>query len=195
MVFHWSLSASKSPQVSRTFLSILFNLNNVVVWMVSIHPLILNSFSPLSKTFGTVLKASITIGITVTLFFHSFLSCLFFTFLNFILKFAGTAKSTVRQILFFFFFFFFKSSLCLVFWSGLDDPFVSQNPKEFRVSHSPERILILLVSVLSMVLSIFQEGLFRCLFDEISATELGFEQFSRLFQVLFSYFFLSSPIV
>ena len=35
-VFHWSLSDSKSPQVSRTLLCILAVLNNVVVWMVSI---------------------------------------------------------------------------------------------------------------------------------------------------------------
>ena len=35
MVFHWRLSDSKSPQVSRTLLSILSVLNNAVVWMVS----------------------------------------------------------------------------------------------------------------------------------------------------------------
>ena len=35
MVFHWSLSDSKSPQVSRTLLSILTVLNNAVVWLVS----------------------------------------------------------------------------------------------------------------------------------------------------------------
>ena len=35
MVFHWSLSDSKSPQVSRTLLRILANLINVVILMVS----------------------------------------------------------------------------------------------------------------------------------------------------------------
>ena len=35
MVFHWSLSDSKSPLVSGIRLSILAVLNNVVVWMVS----------------------------------------------------------------------------------------------------------------------------------------------------------------
>ena len=35
MSFHWTLSDSKSPQVSMTFLSILAVFNNVVVWMVS----------------------------------------------------------------------------------------------------------------------------------------------------------------
>ena len=38
MVFHWSLSDSKFPQVSRTLLSILAVLNNAVVWMVSTRP-------------------------------------------------------------------------------------------------------------------------------------------------------------
>ena len=37
MVFHWSLSDSKSPQVFRTLLCILADLNNAVVWPVS-HP-------------------------------------------------------------------------------------------------------------------------------------------------------------
>ena len=33
MVFHWSLSNSKFPQVSGTLLSILAVLNDAVVWM------------------------------------------------------------------------------------------------------------------------------------------------------------------
>ena len=40
MVFHWSLSGSKFPQVSRTLLSILTDLNNAVDWMVPICSLI-----------------------------------------------------------------------------------------------------------------------------------------------------------
>ena len=35
MVFHWRLSDSKSPQLSRTLLSIMAVFNNAVVWMVS----------------------------------------------------------------------------------------------------------------------------------------------------------------
>ena len=49
MVFHWSLSISKFPQVFRTLLSILAVRNNVVVWMVSPRPLISQSSSPLSN--------------------------------------------------------------------------------------------------------------------------------------------------
>ena len=46
MASHWSLNDSKSPQISRTLLSILADLNKAVVWMVSTHPLISKSFSP-----------------------------------------------------------------------------------------------------------------------------------------------------
>ena len=38
MGFYWSLSDSKSPQVSRTLLSILAVLKNTVVWMVVTSP-------------------------------------------------------------------------------------------------------------------------------------------------------------
>ena len=49
MIFYWSLSESKSPQVSRTLLSILAVLNNPVVWMVSTRPPTSNSSSPFSN--------------------------------------------------------------------------------------------------------------------------------------------------
>ena len=48
--FHWSLSDSKSPQVSRTLLSILVVLINVLVWIVSIRPLIAKSSSPFNNS-------------------------------------------------------------------------------------------------------------------------------------------------
>ena len=76
MVFHLNLSDSKSPQVFRILLSILVNLNNVVVWMVLICPLISYFTSPLSKSLGTVPRALITIGIAITLIFHCFLCSL-----------------------------------------------------------------------------------------------------------------------
>ena len=41
---NWSLSGSKSPQVSNTLLRILALLNKVVVWMVSTCPLISKSY-------------------------------------------------------------------------------------------------------------------------------------------------------
>ena len=50
---HWSLSDNKSRQVSRTLLSILVVLNNVVVWMVSIRP-ISKSSSPFNNPLVTI---------------------------------------------------------------------------------------------------------------------------------------------
>ena len=106
MVFHWSLSDSKSPQVSRTLFSILFV---VVVWMVFIHPPISKSSSPFNDPLVTVPKASITIDIIVTFMFHSFsnsqarsryLSFFSLSF-SFILWSAGTAKSTILHFTFF----------------------------------------------------------------------------------------------
>ncbi len=73
MVFHWSLSDSKSPQVSRTLLSILADLNNAVVWMVLIRPQISNSSSTRSKPLETVPSTPITVGITVAFMFNNFL--------------------------------------------------------------------------------------------------------------------------
>ena len=118
MVFHWSLSDSKSPQVSRTLLSILAVLNNAVVWMVSTRPPTSKSFSPFSNPLVTVPNAPITIGIIVTSMFHSFFISLarsrylFFSHsFSFILWSAGTAKSTILQVLFFFWLIIIKSGL------------------------------------------------------------------------------------
>ena len=109
MVSLWSLIDSKSPQVSRTLLSILADLNNTVVWMVSTRPLISKSTSPCTSLLLTVSRASITIGITVTFMFNSFFNSLaksgylflFSLSFNFILSSAETAKSTIRQVLVF----------------------------------------------------------------------------------------------
>ena len=79
-VFHTSVSwwfssrvlnGSESLQVSRTFLSILAHLNNAVVWMVSIRPLISKSSNPCTNPLVTVASPLITIAITVTFMFHS----------------------------------------------------------------------------------------------------------------------------
>ena len=49
-VFHWSLSDSKSSQVSRTLLCILAYLNNPVAWMVPNRLLISISSTPWTNT-------------------------------------------------------------------------------------------------------------------------------------------------
>ena len=76
MVFHWSLSDCKCLQVSRTLLSILADLNNAVLWMVSTRPLISKSSSPFNNHLVIVPRSPITISIIVTFLFHSFFNSL-----------------------------------------------------------------------------------------------------------------------
>ena len=52
---HRSLSYSMSPQVSTTIHIIVADLNNTVACLVSAHPLISLSSSPLTKPFGIVI--------------------------------------------------------------------------------------------------------------------------------------------
>ena len=109
MVFHWSLSYSKYPQVSRTLLSILADISDAVVWMVSTRPFISKSSRPFINPLVTVPRAPIIIGINVTFEVHIFFSFLvrlrylFFYSLsfNFTLRSAGTAKATILQVVFF----------------------------------------------------------------------------------------------
>ena len=65
MVSHWILCGSKSPQVFRTLLSILANLNNAIFWIVSSRLLISMSPRLFINLLVTVPSATITIGITV----------------------------------------------------------------------------------------------------------------------------------
>ena len=105
MASHWSSNDSSSPQVSKTLLSILANLNIDVVWMVSVRPLISKSASSFTIPLVAEPRAPITIGITVTFMFYRF-SCkfqvlifLFFFFFNFTSWSAGTAKTTIQLVL------------------------------------------------------------------------------------------------
>ena len=108
MVFPWSLSDSKSPQVSRTRLRILAVLINAVVSKVSVRPPISKSSRPFNNPLFIVPNAPITIDTFVTFMFHSFFNSLarsrylsFFSLsFRFILSSTGTAKSTILQILF-----------------------------------------------------------------------------------------------
>ena len=110
MVFHWSLSDSMSPQVSRTLRNILANLNNAVVWIVCSYdgPPISNSTNPFTKPLWVVTSTLITIGTNITFMFHNCLVlwqgqdiCLSSFSLIFSLWSAGMAKFTIRQVLFF----------------------------------------------------------------------------------------------
>ena len=145
MVFHWSLSDSKSPQVSRTLLSILAVLNNAVVWMVSTRPLTYKSSSPFSNPLVTVPNAPVTIGIIVTCMFHSFFSSVarsrYLSFFShsfcFIMWPAGTAKSTILQVLFL---------LLIIIKSGLNN---NQQKKENLL------LLLLLLSLHTQIHRLF----------------------------------------
>ena len=143
MVFHWSLSASKSPQISRTLLSIPDVLNYAIVWMVSTRPPTSKSSRHFNNPLFTLPKAPIIpVGIIVTFMFHCFFSILkqsrgtypFFSHsFSFILWSAGTAKSTILQILFFWCCCWLL--LGMVFWSRLGESFVCQSPIGVYVCH------------------------------------------------------------
>ena len=133
MVSYWNFSDSKSPQVSRTRLSILTEFNNAVVWIVSICHLISKSSSLGTYSLVSVPSTTITIGITVIFMFHSFSNSLaksryssFFSFsFNLTLWSAGTVQFTIWLVLF-----FCWLSLGLVVWPRLGDPSVSRNTRE-----------------------------------------------------------------
>ena len=128
MVFHWSLSDSKSPQVSRTLLSILAVRNNAIVWMVSTRPPTSKSSSPFSNPLVTVPNAPNTIGIIVTCMFLSFFQfpskvevlTLLFTFFQFYSVVSRDNKVDYFASSLFFFFFFFLFDYYQVWSSGRD---------------------------------------------------------------------------
>ena len=103
MVFHWSLSDSKSPQVSRTRLRILAVLSNAVVWIVSTRPPTSKSSRPFNNPFVIVPNAQSLLSWS-TAFFNSLARSRYLSFFSlsfrFILWFAGTAKSKILEILF-----------------------------------------------------------------------------------------------
>ena len=125
MVFHRSLSDSKSPQVSRTRLRILAVLSNAVIWIVSTRPPTSKSSRPFNNPLVIVLNAPITIGTIVTFMFHSFFNSLarsrYLSFFScsfiFILWSARTAESTILQILFFLLIIIRSGLLAVIRWS------------------------------------------------------------------------------
>ena len=135
MVFHRSLSDSKSSQVSRTLLSILAVLNNAVIWVVSTRSPTTKTSSPFNNPLVTVPKTPITIVIIVAFMFH-----IFFQF---------SCKVDVLVFLFTFFQFYsmvnrsskvdnFANSL---FWPRLGYPCVCQSPIGVYVCHFLGQVL------------------------------------------------------
>ena len=113
--FYWSLSDSKSPQVSRTRLRILAVLSSAVVWIVSTCPPTSKSSRPLNNPLVTVPNAPITIGTIFTFMFHSFFSSLarsrYLSFFS--LSFCGPPGQQSRQFCRFYFY------LLIIMRSGL----------------------------------------------------------------------------
>ena len=140
MVFHWGLSDSKSPQVSRTLLSILAVLNNAVIWMVSTRPPTSKSPSPFSYCSQRTNYNWYNCHLHVPRFFNSLARLMYLSFFthsfSFILWSAETAKSTILQVLF-----FCWLLLSLVFWSRLGDPCVCQSPIGVYLCHFLGQVL------------------------------------------------------
>ena len=140
MVFPWSLSDSKSPQVFRTLLSVQAVLNNAVVWMVSTRPPTSNSSSHFSNPLVTLPNAPITIGIIVTCMFHSFFQfpskvvvlILVFTFFQ---LYSVVSRDSKIDYFASSLSFVFCSSGLLVFWPRLGDPCVCRSPIGVYVCH------------------------------------------------------------
>ena len=142
MTSNWSLSDSKSLQVTRTILSILADLDNILTWMVSSNSLISKSSSPCSNSVVTVPSAPVKNGITVTSILHSFFqfSSKVYVLLSIFAFFQFQVERQSSQSGKFVFFFRWLSP-GLVVWSRSGDPFVSQILREVFASPFSERVL------------------------------------------------------
>ena len=138
MVSPWSLSDNKSPQVSRTLLTIL----------ADICPVISKSSSSWINPLVTVPRAPITIAIIVTssstvFQFPSKVQVLIFLFAVSI-SLCGQPKQQSPQFskFSFFFFFLFVDYYKVVVKPRLGDLFICQNPRGVCVSYFPGQILV-----------------------------------------------------
>ena len=133
MIFHWSLSDSKSPQVSRTRLSIL--ADNAVALMVSTCPLISKSSIFVTMLLKIVPSTLTAIGITVTFMFLSFSTFLSFYFRLLLLCGPPEWLSPLFGR-FSFIVIVVVDYHGLVVWPRFGNLFVSQNPREVCASFS-----------------------------------------------------------
>ena len=139
MGFLSRLSDHKSQQVTRTLQRISIDLNSIVDSMVSIFPLISNTFPPQSQAIKNVPSTQFTTGFIVNLIFQNLLSSpgrsmyisLFPLTFIFTLCSAGSAEFTVSWILH-----------CMIFWQELRDLLLSPNPWGYYAFHSVGLILV-----------------------------------------------------
>ena len=114
----------QNPQMSSSFFLFINTLLNLIIVLHSLE-LTSKSPSPFSNPLVTVPNAPITIGIIVTCMFHCFFYSLarsrylsFFSHsFSFILWSAGTAKSTILQVLFFLLIIIKSGLLAEIRWS------------------------------------------------------------------------------
>ena len=147
MVFHWSLSDSKFPQVSRTRLRILAVLSNAIVWIVSTRLPTSKSSRRFNNPLVMVRNAPITNGTIVTFMFHSFFNfsskvevlILLFTF--FLIYSVVIRDSKVDNFSDSLFFFCCWLIWGLIFCPGLGDPFVCWSPIRVYASHFLGQVL------------------------------------------------------
>ena len=109
--FSLKFDDGKILKVFRTLLSILADLNNSVVWIVSARSSIFDSSKSFTKPLWIIQSVPVTIRITVTFMLHTLFSSLarfkylslFSYFVIFLTLYsAETEKSTIRQVLFLF---------------------------------------------------------------------------------------------
>ena len=142
MIFHRSLSDSKSPQVSRTQHS---GCSQQYCHLHSLYPSAnFKSSSPFNNPLVIVPKAPTRIGTIVTFTFNSFFNSLarswYLSFFHFPSElFCGPPTQQSRQ--------FWKCSSFVeyykiwVFWPGLGNPFVCRSPIGVYVCHFLGQVL------------------------------------------------------
>ena len=135
MAFPWSLRDSKSPEVSRTPLSILAELNNAVIYMISARPTLP---ALLPSLWRWPKRAPITIGITVTFMLHKYSCHIFFLWFSLCGPPGQRNQLFNRFFLFLFIYLFLLIKLGLV-WPRFGDLFVFRNPRELFAYHSRGR--------------------------------------------------------
>ena len=152
MVFHWNLSDSKSPQVSRTLLGILTVFNNVVVWMVSSRPPTTMSTSPFSNPLVTVPNAPITIGIIVTFMFHIFFKSLarlrYLSFFSHSFSFILWSTGTAKYYYYYSLQAFHQSKLMVLRWSLRDSKSLQVSRTLLSIQANLKNVLVWMVLVL-----------------------------------------------
>ena len=113
----------------RTLLSILADLNDAVVWIVSTRAIMSKSSSSCINIFCLYWRHQLQFLSTsplFSIFFHFFIKAqVLILVLEFTLWLAKTAKYTILQVLLFFIWLL----LGLVVWPRLGDPFVFENPR------------------------------------------------------------------